>query len=691
MEVLSRKRLEGGAFAGCFSLPVKELAKALRRSSADVHKKLCSMGNGAVDGTIDLATVESGFFAMFGWDAAPQSGADLLWIPKMIQLPKSAAYGSPELDLSLAGRREATWAGFESPHRSDRIALAIQFHGYGARGRATDSSSQQDKWFLTGPLHASAVGILRRLLPSVEISILGFSGCSPKTTKAGAFETLFDFYRKNPDHAAARSELQHHVASLITKGRLARGRGASNLALSSAFQLIGGEDKPTASAEDFPELDRLFDLAGGGKGNFRRAIVWSTLLIWKLLLLPGRRGFLRKSRVNDVSAKAEVTDLQHHISDVFREDRDVQRSVGARFPILRLLKSIPLIALNARRGMLCLPDVLQDWIAGNFHFHFVVPLYHVSPQVSPSRQSEPVFSDADNAAKQFPALFSPLHQPETIAADCRPLLVAASESLGMGSGAQPRGWLTNRISETNEMLVYLAMQIGREATFPLSRLPFALDTRNPGSDKNLSLLLNTLDSRLILRCVLEKEGGEALISNWCSSLAERAIASLRPKKEDTGYLAHDERMDACFSFFRDEVGLAAAALDVLRLAQNGEQADDSRWVVYFQPSIIRQLFRPRAGYRTRGNQESRESDAITMPSIYRDCGLKAKMLLGNLDVADLARIFLDWEKEEGLAHGEQAQDLLNDFVAELEREGKFDAAAQAKVRNLRAILDVARK
>lgn len=621
------------------------------------------------------------FFASFGWLKALGSGESCdppFHKPFMINLPASEVWGRSCLGLDLSSRLDETWGKFESPYASDRVVLAIQFLGYGSRKRIK-KAGENSRWHLSRPLHAGSIGILRSLLPTATVSILGFEGCSSRSSASGAFESLFDAYLANPDHNEIKTETLHQVQSLVMRGKVSRGKGIKNSLLADTYSSIQMKADPGDKNSSDSELDQLLDCLNDEKLNFRRAIILSLMLLWRLFSLSGKPGFSKQAVGSDVYAHKEVSKLQRGISTQWAEDPDVKRSAGAQFPILRILKALPLFAINLRRGKIVIPEILQTWITKNFSFIFVSPLYYLQPKSLKGHLPYQLFPEADDAWRQYSGLFSCEPTEAGVAMDCQPLLVMAARCLDCGNKAQSRGWLTNRISETNEMTTYFTMQTGRVPDFPLTDLPHQVRAAS-GVQDILSQVLTRTDARLIVRCVFETENGQSMVDEWIGALDQRLRELLSVGGNFSGY---GESIENLLGILRDRTGILVAAFEALQARQ---KPLGDKWIVYFHAHKLRDLFRTARRVSSKVHQPIMDKDAIT------DCHdpfrtLSSKILIGKIDAKRIADQLVEWEEKEGKARGETALGLLSDFIIDLKRIGGFGADEQDNVARIRKQLD----
>jgi hypothetical protein len=488
----------------------------------------------------------------------------------------------------------------------------------------------------------------------------------------------------NPDNSSLRSTLLDQVREFRRSNlNVAKSRKAySELAEKYANLAIATSANNTHQNLGLPHLERLFDFAAKGRGNFRRAINDSLWVAWVLLSLHGKPGFSLGALTNLADANREISLRQREVSAALRDDPDVHRTRGAKFPILSIVKSFLLLSWNIQRDILLLPDYLRQWVGKNFEFFFVQPLYRELPAKQKCPLGIRVTPGSNDAHRQLPGLFSTTPCEGSMCVDCRELLIRAFGSLKRKKNLAASGWLANRIAQTNEMVAALHNDHGLKEVFRLQDLLTRIKSGAP-SKKHLSAMLRSLDARLILRCILE-EGGNILLSEWCDDLERRARAAIQSWAEDNKTGSFD-RLDQYFGFFSDRTGLVAAAIEALQQQQSSGRENDPTWQVYFRLDRVRNLFRLPASQTTRGTYSLLDTDQCVHPEEFcSDFG--ASVLTGDVNIDATVELFLEWESQEGAKRNETAEDLLQDFIKELEHVGNYGEIERDNVMRIREAL-----
>ena len=456
---------------------------------------------------------------------------------------------------------------------------------------------------LLPPLHISAVGLLRRLLGTCEILVIGYTAGESATTRSGLLERLTKRFRSNPSDAEAKASLVDWTRRLAYPERLAEPRVSILVEcrkIEQGFTSATPESeglKSTGSGKMLSLLESLFRRGSTGRGSFRSGCLLAGLVVREILRFKrvDILNMVNRPATSAVARFNEIRGLNQKVQEHFAADKDVGRTKGAKFRLLALYKDLALVFANLCRGSLGLTDRLQAWVRSNFEFFCVMPMDHVAPVRSGTPGIQRSYTGQFQSHRNYPYLFSGQQEDTSALVDIGPLLAIVGQALDLGGKDRSHGWLTHKISQTNEMAAALLFRSGADVGFPLETL--ALDFARTG---DLGLILDRLDSRLMVRCIIESQGGDQALRTWCEELAtvvkQQWLAAFAP--DDSDYLGKFDSLDSLFDFFKDHAGLAAAALDCCRESLRARPADGgcpvaTRFRIFFRPEMIWEVFRLR--------------------------------------------------------------------------------------------------
>ena len=322
---------------------------------------------------------------------------------------------------------------------------------------------------------------------------------------------------------------------------------------------------------------------------------------------------------------------------------------------------------HAIRGRLGMTEFLRAWIEETFRFVWLLPLDRLEPQPMPVQPYDRTLVGHWRSQYVYPCLFCQNQTEAAAEVDVAPLLSFVSRSLSSGKTNGKRTWLMHRISETNELMTGLMVKVGYVPDFPLESL--AADSGN--ANKQLANILACLDSKLIVRCILEEEGGHEVLSKWIDGLS-RSVHDILPDREVEAF-GSDENPESLFGIFQDSAGFAVAALDCCRQRPPAAKEDVLR--VYFLVDELIKKFRPKASHLSDGiSAKERSLASITQPTdkpaMVRDplAGLETRLrgmlVQGGFDAEGAAKLVRHWYESEGRERGETPRDLLADIESE---------------------------
>jgi hypothetical protein len=496
-----------------------------------------------------------------------------------------------------------TWCSFESPFAQDRVLIAIKYAGNGSRDSTPQDDHETRKFCLLPPLHVSAVGLLRRLLVKCEIRVIGYTPGESATTRSGLLERLTKRFRLNPSDAEVKASLVDWIGRLAHPERLAAHRESildecCRIEQGFAGAPPEGENLNNAGSGKKPSLlELLFRRGSTGRGGFRSGCLLAGSVVREILRIKwvAILNMVNRPATGAVGRFEEIRGLNQEVQRAFAADKDVVRTRGAKVRFLALYKDLALFYANLCGGHLGLPEKLHDWIRSNFEFVCVMPMDHVAAVGSGTLTMPRSYTGQFQSHRRYPSLFSGRQEDASVPVDMGLLLAIVGQALDLGGMGRSRGWLAHKISETNEMATALLIRTGADVDFPLETLP--LDFARTG---DLGLILDQLDSRLMVRCIIESQGGDQALRIWSKELAtavkQQWLAASPP--DDSDYRANSERLDSLFDFFRDYTGLAAAALDCCRESLRERPAEAgcpvaTRFRIFFRSDKIREVFKLR--------------------------------------------------------------------------------------------------
>ena len=664
----------------------------------------------------EIAAAATGKLCSFGW--LPDQ-----WDNRDVMIGQATA-GSPRADVlsrqfdeglrifplpRVAPPEEATlqtdnvqslvndgWLSYKTWYPQDRVILAVECKHYGARKAKASCGQvefQESKFFLFPPFHGSSLGLLRRLVPGCPFQVLGYTPGGSSATHSGVLERLVRLYRSDPYSKPVASSLLNQIVGICYPGSVPISRQSS---LDQAYAIdceiaeldnrrAGGKptgrSDPTGGPRRPSSLELLLQSCTTGTGDRRKSLLLASKAVGSILRLRKQsiEILLNAPENPEDNGFDEVTSLNHEIREACKEDSDVLRSRGAKYSKLGLYKNTALILWHAARHRLGLTPSQHEWISDSFRLVFLVPLDHVEPRMVNPPVYGSTFPGKRRSPQFYPHLFSADQAEGAIPVDLKDLLSRTVKSLAMGGNGKKRGWLTNKISETNELMAGLMMRIGYVPDFPMESLPF-------DCKQDLQLILARLDSRLIVRCVLESDGGAKFLAAWSEKIAGSVREQAPVASADGDFRDNHERIEARFDVFRDCTGLAVAALDCCR-SGIGEGKETTRrkkaeaFRVYFRVDKLFEYFRARMTYRSRGtvadDGDGKHVDLSLGLNVKAEDGLPLGLehkLHGLLidekfKLEDAASDVRDWEDNEGKGHGETPEDLLEDILHDFYPKG----------------------
>ncbi len=608
----------------------------------------------------------------------------------------------------------ARWLSYESTHPEDTAILAIMRTAYGPRDKSGETMRLPKAGRIrVFPMTLAAVGFLRRILPAVSTDVIGYTPGNSAATRSGVLERLARLFLENPHDVAARTRVEDAIQCICFPGSLPMGRQSPfdeseslDLEILKAKNSEGSDNlNPSGSdavEEDSEELLKVLEICRTGQDKAGKAPTHAFRIL-------GERIRLNSDTIKNLERDTPASEKD----DIYLRTRKLEKEASANhkgmetprltreshFPFLQLIGGIAKFAALLKFGRLAAPAFVRDWIGSQFRLVWIVPLDRLEPSSCEPIRAGCTFPGSRLSHRFYPCLFNPDEEEGAIPVDLYPLLQIASETLKNERKKRRIGWLTNRVSETNELMAGMMVHMGYVPDFPLESVPFDFDS----STGNLELFLQTLDSRLIIRCIRESEGGAEKLRQWAADIGEEILLSSpgRPSnsadRED-----NNERMESRFTIFGDSAGIAVAAFDCCRLKiarqeDSGDNQPEKNLRVYFLPSKLREHFRPRAVNRSKGtlphDDKFRKNKASDNHLNKGDPFACIETELGQLLMAEpfnpesAASIMGEWHEKEGMMHGDSPEDLLEDLSMELFPGGDVTPAFRRNCQLLLAEMD----
>lgn len=588
----------------------------------------------------------------------------------------------------------STWLSYESAYPNEKAFLMLEMTAYGSREKP-DRQSSKDGHYFVFPLTFAAIGFLRRILPSVRTEIIGYTPGNSAATHSGVLERLVWLFQENPADRTVTTRLKNKIRAICYPGSLPFGRRSPSdesegieLEILQAKVSAGKPELPAtiseqAGGEVIEAFSKLLEISEKGEDDRGEALSHAIRILGEMLELdPG--SIMRLMEPASSSG-----------GDIYQETRNSEKesALGAKkvkapkltreshYPLSRIRDEIGHIAILSKHGRIAVPELIGNWIKDLFRFVWLVPMDRLEPSPCEPIRSGSTFPGSRLAHRYYPRLFSSNDEEGAISVDLALLLETASASLKNDGKNRSRGWLTHRVSETNELMTGMMVHAGYVPDFPLHSLPF--DFKSPKG--SLEVLLERLDSRLIIRCIRNTDGGAEKLRQWSAEIGEKVRASRSNQWTPQESPDEDEPIQSRFGIFDDPAGIAVAALDCCRLKiasgqPSGGNHGNNPYRVYFLPSKLLEHFRPRmvGGFKDTWNynDEFRDVSPSGTPLNEEDSLAGVEIRLGRMLIATPFNLSLaaqkvqEWYQEEGMMRGESPEDLLEDISMELFPDGK---------------------
>ena len=586
-------------------------------------------------GSALLATAAAMKLAEFGWLPQQMSGSSMVQgclgggtfqqtlgggttdgDLAVFQLPRVAFPGDGEIRIKTADDRlESSWMQFQTPYPQDEVFV---FCDHGANGAHLDDESAAyetcdtpRKLLALGGFHASSVGILRSLFPAMRIDVIGYTPAASRTTRSAFVERLVRLAENDQKGAEL---LRQEVLRLRTPKRLGYPKTSP---YSACIELEGQINHAKAASESsgntntdaFPAtwpvrlINRLLDISRNRKGRTAAAITSAIHLTAVLFNVPPKQleTLLLASDTGPIQELRLVRALWEIIRAAAAGDADVKRTKGTRYGHLALRKEIALMMRDAVKGRLAPPPLLAEWFSKYVRITVVMPLDTLEsapPQPHNPHKAKPL-PGSFQSHRIYHLLFAAITTSPSIKVDLDPLLDHALRALDAVDGDLTRGWFANRISQTNELTAAMMVRTGHLEDFPFGEL---LSCKTP---RTKEVMLATLPSQILVRCILLDAAGRELLAQWSAELCRQVESYWR--NEIAGATGKNARIRSetaiLLTVFGDHEGIAAAALDCCRfdlLAHPGLKSNRSPMRVFFLPDALADHFRTPVLTKSRG-------------------------------------------------------------------------------------------
>ncbi|MBC7979007.1 MAG: hypothetical protein H7Y36_00410 [Armatimonadetes bacterium] len=569
---------------------------------------------------------------------------------------------------------EAMWLNFKSPHPVDKVILAIEITAYGRRGQSPRAAKRKSVYkprFRLSTLSLTAFGVIRSFFPFVRHDVIGYTAGSSTTTRSGMLDSLVRKRLLDPLDSRLKEKLEREICNICYPSMVSYKFSTSleetrepGLGKTSA-ERQGPED--SVSNKDVSEVTAVIEsLMSVGESGTAGKNVLSPLIrsVGKLLRLEKHEVDSALQYVPDSprTQRLQVEMLKTAIARKGSPSKNIKLTRESDFPRLKLLKSLSEFMIGAKFYRLRMPDFVQNWVGALARFVWIVPLDRMTPSPAALVRSGPTALVGSRAASRyFPNLFSEVPEDGAVEVKLDLLLNLLAHPSECDAKNRWRGWLANRISETNELMVGLTFSAGYLPDFQLHS--FIADfQRRKGS---LDVILEQLDSRLIVRCIMDM-GGAPLLEDWSNLIPKQIRALIATGQSHADYINPNERLDSLFKIFDDATGMAVAALDCCRRRNERTKRADpiseaDRYTVYFLPGKLREYFYSQDFLQGDNHRELHDNvgegpKEDTFKNLEEGLG---RSLLGTpFEFEKTLELIQRWQNSEGNEYGETAYDLL---------------------------------
>jgi hypothetical protein len=570
---------------------------------------------------------------------------------------------------------EAMWLNFKSPHPVDKVILAIEITAYGRRNKSAGSSKKKSGYqprFLLFPRSLSSFGAIRNFLPFVRHDVIGYTTGSSITTQSGILDSLVRDCLSNPSDSLLEEKLEREICSIYYPSLVNRG----NFLLPEEAQGAAKEEiavdhrglEKSATENSLSEVAEIIDLllSAGESGRLENDV------LLPLIRFAGKMLRLEKSQLESIVQDLPDSPLTQHrqvgvlegaISKKGSSIESINLTRESVFPRSKLFKSLAQFVIGAKFGRIKVPEFLQKWVGSLARFVWIVPLDQITAFSGKPMAGPTVLVGSRFSSRYYPNLFS--ESPEEGAVEVRLdlLLNLLIRPLDCDPKNRWRGWLANRISETNELLVGLTVFAGYIPDFKLH----SLLTDFQSSKCNLDVLLERLDSRLIVRCIMDLEGGMPFLQEWSDCIPKQVKILIPQTQGAADYINSDYRLDTLLEIFNDAAGIAVAALDCCRRRNGRINSADQRqkadqYTVYFLPGKLRDYYYSQNSLRETSSRKPNENvgggneGEDTFWNLEE--GLGRLLMSSPFDEENALELIQLWQKSESNAHAETPYDLL---------------------------------
>lgn len=561
-------------------------------------------------------------------------------------------------------------------HANDHVRLAFRLKDYHI-GRGGADASEAGGWFILPSVPLNAWNTLMRLLPEIPWTVIAFEAGGSRSRLAGVLEEVLAAGARQ-ESALTDALIGRQIEHILANGAVSLKRElspfdacetleefADETMIREAFRMEDPEKTDSSQQEARTKalatsIAQLFHSADTD-GPFRRIQRVSTV-IYHLCRLP--RHLLAKVIRGEMQSDAALSYQSLSEAEKFLKQagRKQDGRSGERYPVSQLKMEMVHMWSWLFSGKLKVTPALGEWMRRRISFAAIVPVDCPEPAVRPhATVNSPRRIGEINACRYYSLLFCGTCGHGCMEVDVMPLLESARRAFLPGSLAQNSGWLAAKCSETNELIAMLMTRVGFVSDFPLGDLPSIIGKKNTW----WKIMLQRIDSRLLVRAMRSTVAGERILGEWAGGLQGQLIKFLDDAAlagEETWWgQARSDLLKRVF-FHRDPAGIAVAALDCARLCVHGSAGFSGQ--IFFRVGMLASLYFEPGGSpvfdcssQTFGGAE-KVKDVLNELVFSFETGNKfdAKKSVDKLE---------DWYAEVGQTRDETINVILDDIQGEI--------------------------
>jgi len=492
------------------------------------------------------------------------------------------------------------WQYYQSQRKTDTPVLAIEIKAHGRQHRAGDPqrpTKKSHRRFLMIPLGFQIYWLIQRLHPEIEQNVLGYLPGGSENLRSHQLNQLVrSFVDKGDENAYQELEkvlcaIAYPTAHETDLVDLLNQKADEEARTTQDADTDTGDGSLDKKALVFLRLlDRMLSSEGDSWKHVSPIRMFFRCLA-ELCSIPGK-DFREPSKFRNGSALGRLTwakgiyQLVKSRNDLFDK---INLTSESKYPRKKLVKELIQFAVDATHKRLEIPEFVRHWMESMTRMTWIMPLDHLNPcPVVPSAGDRVACAD-QRAHLHYPHLFSPVPEEGSVPVEIKFLLQHLRTELGSHFSSKQMGFLTQRISSTNALMTGLMIRLGYLPDFEME----SLDNHLKPANEDYEALLLRLDSKLILRRLLEMEGGRDFLGAWCDKI--RKLLLTFDSSDDSDYVSGDRRLENLFEVFEDAPGIAEAALDCCRrkiqsVSDQLHGETENSLIVYFLPAMLRENF-----------------------------------------------------------------------------------------------------